>query len=93
MEFSYLNFKKFHPHVQNIMKEIACSTNKKQKQTKKVQNQKQTNKKVKKGKRGGHNSLLTHFICREDMISSMFTWAWDHEYRYGHNAMDILYTC
>ena len=44
---------------------IVCSTNKKKK------------KKKKKGG-GEYNGLLTHFICRVNMIVSMFTWVWDH---------------
>ena len=64
--FSYLNFKNFHQHMYKIMygTKIVCSTNKKQK------------KKKKKKKRGGgkYNGLLTHFICRVNMIVSMFTW-------------------
>ena len=35
IKFSYLNFKNFHPHMYKTMYEIVCSTNKKQKQTKK----------------------------------------------------------
>ena len=64
--FSYLNFKNFHPHMYKIMygTKLVCSTNNKQKKKKK--------KKKKKG--GEYNSLLTHFICRVNMIVSMFTW-------------------
>ena len=58
--FSYLNFKNFHPHMYKIMygTKIVCSTNKKKK----------------KGGGGEYNGLLTHFICRVNMIVSMFTW-------------------
>ena len=75
--FSYLNFKNFPLHMYKIMygTKIVCSTNKKQK------------KKKKKKKKGEYNSLLTHFICGVNMIVSMFTWAWDHGYRYDYNAM------
>ena len=50
-----------------------------------------TNKKQKKKKKGGveYNGLLTHFICRVNMIVSMFTWVWDHGYRYDYNAMGV----
>ena len=58
---------------------IVCSTNKKQKKK----------KKKRKGGGGKYNSLLTHFICRVSMIVTMFTWVWDHGYRYDYNAMGV----
>ena len=61
--FSYLNFKKFHPHMYKICTvQKLCAA--------------QTKSKKKKKKKGGniYKGLLTHFICRVNMIVSMFTW-------------------
>ena len=45
-----------------------------------------TNKKQKKKKKGGD---ITVFICGVNMIVSMFTWVWDHGYRYDYNAVGL----
>ena len=57
IQFSYLNFKNFHPNVQNNVRNCV--------QHKQKPRQK-TYKKV-----GEYNSLLIHFICRVIMISSI----------------------
>ena len=56
----------------------------------------QHKQKAKREKKGGwveYNGLLTHFICRVNMIVSMslslFTWVRDHGYRYDYNAMGV----
>ena len=90
IQFSYLNFKNFHPHVQNNVRNCV-----QHKQKKKQQKTKQNKTKKKKPRKGGggmgekYNGLLTHFICRVNKIMSMFTWVWDHGYRYGYNAMGM----
>ena len=62
IQFFLSKFQKFSPaHVQNNVRYKNCVQHK---------------QKAKKQKRGEYNSLLTHFICRVNiiMIVSMFTW-------------------
>ena len=67
IQFSHLNFKKFHPHVQNNVRN--CVQHKK------------TNKQINKGGMGEKcNGLLTHFICSVNMIvclpGCVWPWVW-----------------
>ena len=63
IQFSNRNFKNFHPHVQNNVRNGVQHKQKKHK---------------KKGGMGEkYNGLLTHFICRVNMIVSMLTMGTD----------------
>ena len=76
IQFFHLNFKNFHPHVQNNVRNGV------------QHKQKTKNKKQQRGGMGeNYNSILTHFICKVDMIVTMFTWVCDHGYTTGMGTM------
>ena len=86
IQFSYLNFKNFHPYVQNNVRNCV-----QHKQTNKKQKNK--NKKTKVGMGVKYYGLLTHFICRVNMIVFYLdlkpwvqVWVQCHGYGYGNES-------
>ena len=66
IQFSYINFKNAHPHVQN---NVGNCVHQKKKVGEGVGGE------IKK-----YNGILSHFICKVNISMSMFTWVSDHGY-------------